>query len=240
MIIKLTELDNGVQGIYKLNYPNGKIYIGQSNDIKRRMYEHNNINRLQNHYNAPCDLAIQKYGRFEEVEILEIVEDNTQLNEKEQYWIQFYNSNNKEIGYNLTPGGKVLSGENHPKSKLSNDEILDIRKRRFRGERKKDVYIIYQDKITFGGFEHIWLGRTSPHIGKEFIIPTNEISRQEYSSIANTGENNGMAKLNKEKVLKIRELYDNGETITNISQMYPEVNKISIRRVCKRETWKNV
>lgn len=240
MIIKLTELDNGVQGIYKLNYPNGKIYIGQSNDIKRRMYEHNNINRLQNHYNAPCDLAIQKYGRFEEVEILEIVEDNTQLNEKEQYWIQFYNSNNKEIGYNLTPGGKVLSGENHPKSKLSNDEILDIRKRRFRGERKKDVYIIYQDKITFGGFEHIWLGRTSPHIGKEFIIPTNEISRQEYSSMANTGENNGMAKLNKEKVLKIRELYDNGETITNISQMYPEVNKISIRRVCKRETWKNV
>ena len=240
MIIKLTELDNGVQGIYKLNYPNGKIYIGQSNDIKRRMYEHNNINRLQNHYNAPCDLAIQKYGRFEEVEILEIVEDNTQLNEKEQYWIQFYNSNNKEIGYNLTPGGKVLSGENHPKSKLSNDEILDIRKRRFRGERKKDVYIIYQDKITFGGFEHIWLGRTSPHIGKEFIIPTNEISRQEYSSMANTGENNGMAKLNKEKVLKIRELYDNGETITNISQMYPEVNKISIRRVCKRETWKNI
>lgn len=240
MIIKLTELDNGVQGIYKLNYPNGKIYIGQSNDIKRRMYEHNNINRLQNHYNAPCDLAIQKYGRFEEVEILEIVEDNTQLNEKEQYWIQFYNSNNKEIGYNLTSGGKALSGENHPKSKLSNDEILDIRKRRFRGERKKDVYIIYQDKITFGGFEHIWLGRTSPHIGKEFIIPTNEISRQEYSSMANSGENNGMAKLNKEKVLKIRELYDNGETITNISQIYPEVNKISIRRVCKRETWKNV
>ena len=240
MIIKLTELDNGVQGIYKLNYPNGKIYIGQSNDIKRRMYEHNNINRLQNHYNAPCDLAIQKYGRFEEVEILEIVEDNTQLNEKEQYWIQFYNSNNKEIGYNLTSGGKALSGENHPKSKLSNDEILDIRKRRFRGERKKDVYIIYQDKITFGGFEHIWLGRTSPHIGKEFIIPTNEISRQEYSSMANSGENNGMAKLNKEKVLKIRELYDNGETITNISQIYPEVSKISIRRVCKRETWKNV
>ena len=240
MIVKLSNIKRNYCCIYKLNYPNGKIYIGQSNDIKRRMYEHNNINRLQNHYNAPCDLAIQKYGRFEEVEILEIVEDNTQLNEKEQYWIQFYNSNNKEIGYNLTPGGKVLSGENHPKSKLSNDEILDIRKRRFRGERKKDVYIIYQDKITFGGFEHIWLGRTSPHIGKEFIIPTNEISRQEYSSMANTGENNGMAKLNKEKVLKIRELYDNGETITNISQMYPEVNKISIRRVCKRETWKNV
>ena len=58
MIIKLSELKNGVQGIYKLNYPNGKIYIGQSNDIKRRMYEHNNINRLKDHFNSPCDLAI--------------------------------------------------------------------------------------------------------------------------------------------------------------------------------------
>ena len=49
-----------------------------------------------------------------------------------------------------------------------------------------------------------------------------------------------MAKLNKEKVLKIRELYDSGETITNISKLYPEVNRNSIRRVCKRETWKNI
>jgi group I intron endonuclease len=240
MIVKLNELKNNVQGIYKLNYPNGKIYIGQSNDIKRRMYEHNNINRLKNHFNSPCDLAIQKYGRFEEVEILELVEDCSLLNEKEQYWISYYHSNDKAIGYNLTTGGTSLKGEHHPNSKLTNEEILDIRKRRFKGERKKEVFKLYEDKITFGGFERIWLGRTSSHIGKEFIIPANEISRQEYSSIANSGENNGMAKLNKEKVLKIREMYDNGKTVTEISQIFTEVNKKSIRRVCKRETWKNI
>lgn len=83
MNIKIKELKNGVSGIYKLNFPNGKIYIGLSNDIKRRMYEHNNINRLKNHYNTPCDLAIQKYGRFEEIEILEYVEDPSLLSEKE-------------------------------------------------------------------------------------------------------------------------------------------------------------
>ena len=240
MIVKLKDLKENIQGIYKLNYPNGKIYIGKSNNIKRRMYEHNNINRLKNHFNSPCDLAIQKYGRFEEIEILEIVEDANLLNEREIYWINFYNSNNKNIGYNLTIGGNSLLGEKSPKSKLLDLEILDIRKRRFQGERKKDVYKDYEEKITFNGFEKIWLGRTSPHIGKEFIIPTNEISRQEYSSLANSGENNGMAKLNKEKVLKIRELYDSGETVTNISKLYPEVNRNSIRRVCKRETWKNI
>lgn len=238
--IKLTELKNGISGIYKINYPNGKIYIGQSNDIKRRMYEHNNVNRLKNHYNAPCDLAIQKYGRIEEIEILEKDIDISLLNERERYWISFYKSNNKDIGYNLTPGGSSLKGEEHPKSKLSDEEILDIRKRRFQGERKKDVYKLYENKILFSGFEHIWLGRTAPHIGKEFIIPTNEISRQIYSSIANSGENNGMAKLSKEKVLKIRELYDSGMPVAEIAKIFKEVNKNSIRRVCKRETWKNI
>lgn len=240
MIVKISELKNGIQGIYKLNYPNGKIYIGQSNDIKRRMYEHNNTRRLKNHFNSPCDLAIQKYGRFEEIEILEIIENSDLLNQREKYWIKYYNSNNKNIGYNLTNGGKSLLGENSPNSKLLDSEVLDIRKRRFCGERKKDVYEDYKNKITFSGFEKIWLGRTFSHIGKEFIIPANEISRQEYSSLANSGENNGMAKLNKKKVLKIRELYDNGESVANISKLYPEVNKNSIRRVCKRETWKNI
>lgn len=240
MIVKLKDLKENLQGIYKLNYPNGKIYIGKSNNIKRRMYEHNNINRLKNHYNSPCDLAIQKYGRFDEIEILEIVNDSTLLNQREQYWIAYYHSDDKNIGYNLTIGGEGLVGEYNSQAKLLDCEVLDIRRRRFQGERKKDVYLIYQDKISFGGFEHIWLGRTYPHIGKEFIIPVNEISRQEYSSRANSGENNGMAKLSKEKVFHIRELYDNGMSIAEISKIYTEVNKNSIRRVCKRETWKNI
>lgn len=36
------------------------------------MYEHNNINRLKSHSNMPCDLAIKKYGCFEEIEILSL------------------------------------------------------------------------------------------------------------------------------------------------------------------------
>ena len=238
-IIKLKDLKQGVQGVYKLNYPNGKIYIGISNDIKRRMYEHNNVNRLLNHSPQLCDLAIAKYGKFEEIEILEYVNDSSILNEREQYWIKLYDSNNKEKGYNLTIGGSVLLGNNHPCATFSEEEVLDIRKRRFNGERKKDVYKDYLNH-NFNTFEGVWLGRHYPQIGKEFIIPSNKISRQEYSSIANHGENNGMSKLNEQNVRDIRQKYDNGISIKDISKQYPQVSYNSIRRVCKRETWKNV
>lgn len=80
MKIKLKDLEPHVSGIYKLTYPNNKIYIGQSKDIKRRMYEHNNFNRLKNHFNSPCDLAIKKYGKFEEIEILDLCQTQNELN----------------------------------------------------------------------------------------------------------------------------------------------------------------
>lgn len=239
VIIKLKDLQPHTGGIYKLNYPNGKIYIGLSNDIKRRMYEHNNSNRLNNHYNQPCDLAIAKYGRFEEVEILEFIDDKELLNSRERYWIKYYNSTNKNIGYNLTSGGNQLFGNEHPIAVFSEAQVLDIRKRRFKGERKKNVYQDYSN-INFSTFEGVWLGKKYPNIGKEFIIPSNEISRQIYSSLANQGENNGRAKLTENKVRDIRKKYDNGMSISEISKIYSEVNQNSIRRICKRETWKNV
>ena len=236
MKVKVSELQNGIMGIYKINYPNGKIYIGLSNDIKRRMMEHNSphngiIKKLQ-----PCDLAIKQYGRIEEIEILQIVQDINILSEREEYWIKYYNSNNIEIGYNMTAGGENVAGENNPRAVFSNKDILDIRKRRFQGERKRDVYQEYRDR-SFGTFENIWLGRTAPHIGKQFIIPKNEISREQYSSIANRGQNNNKAKLTEKDVLSIRERYDAGESINDIYKDYQFVNKVTIKRVCKRETW---
>ena len=241
MIIRLEKLMYGIQGIYKLNYPNGKIYIGQSCDIKRRMQEHNSLKRLKSRSNQqPCDLAIQKYGKFDEIEILEIIKDSKILDEREQYWISYYNSANKEIGYNLTPGGKSIIGEKNPKSKLQDEEVLDIRKRRYSGERKKDVYLSYQDKISFSGFENIWLGRGYTNIGKEFFIPTNTISRQEYSSYANSGEKNGRSKITEKDVKNIRKRYANGDRPSDIAKDYPNVKYVTINRICKKLTWKNV
>ena len=236
--VKLSELDNGIQGVYKINYPNGKIYIGISNDIKRRMYEHNNTMRLLSHPQQPCDLAIKKYGKINEIEILELVKDYNILLEREKYWIAYYHATDRNIGYNISPGG-YSSGENSPNAVFTNEQVLDIRKRRFYGERKIDVYKDYNTH-NFSTFQHIWLGRGYPGIGTEFLIPVNSKSRQEYSSLANSGSRNNKAKLNENMVKEIRRRYDSGENPMSIQKDFSFVNINSIRRVCKRETWKNV
>ena len=47
-------------------------------------------------------------------------------------------------------------------------------------------------------------------------------------------------KLTEEDVINIRKRYDNGESIANIAKDYTFINQNSIRRVCKRETWKHI
>ena len=74
-------------GIYKITKKeNGKSYIGQSNDIERRIKEH------QYKRDIPIELAIQKYGvnAFE----YEIIEECSldKLDEREMYWINYYNT----------------------------------------------------------------------------------------------------------------------------------------------------
>lgn len=86
-------------GIYKItNKINGKSYIGQSVCIERRWKEH-----LNRHSKSLIHKAIEKYG--EQNFDFSIVEECCQedLDEKEQYWIKYYNTFND--GYNLTRGG---------------------------------------------------------------------------------------------------------------------------------------
>ena len=88
--------------IYKHTSPNGKSYIGQSiNSLKERLKSH--ISSAKSGKKSLFNNAIRKYGI--ENFISEIIEevDNTLLNEREIYWIDFYNT--YHMGYNQTLGG---------------------------------------------------------------------------------------------------------------------------------------
>lgn len=113
-----------VAGIYKINFPNGKCYIGLSNNILRRMKEHEHDKRQPILYNA-----IQKYfnGKIPEFEILEIIpaNDRQKLLNKEFEYIQKYHSDDKDKGYNLTAGGN-LYGIYNPQGKFTEEDIQNI------------------------------------------------------------------------------------------------------------------
>lgn len=239
MFVNIKELstEESFACIYKLNYPNGKIYIGQTVDIKRRMYEHNNPNKAT----TPCDFAIIKYGKIEEVEILERVEDVTELDAKEQFYIAKYKSNCRDIGYNLTIGGgqKQLQGENSQRAKLTNDEVLGIRKRRANGEDKHEVYKDF-NAMSLSGFEKVWKGETYRGVGEEYLKVSPQPTREEQISLRTRGERSPKAKLTESDVIAIRERHATGESQKSIQKDYPHVNRNTISRICTRQTWRHI
>lgn len=103
-------------GIYKItNLVNGKIYIGESVDIYRRISQHKKIGKSKNGYkrdkDKPLYRALKKYGidNFS-FEIIEECEQNIRF-DREMYWISYYGCTTKRgKGYNQSDGGEGGSG----------------------------------------------------------------------------------------------------------------------------------
>ncbi|PPD54336.1 MAG: hypothetical protein CTY12_03325 [Methylotenera sp.] len=94
--------------IYKHTSPSGKSYIGQTNNISRRIIEHRSSDKCRAFHNA-----IQKYGWDSFVtEILATVQTIEESNELETKFITEHNTLTPN-GYNLTSGGdnKIISEE---------------------------------------------------------------------------------------------------------------------------------
>lgn len=91
--------------IYKIeNSINNKVYIGQTiHTAKHRWQQHIAASKAGRGMQYPLYKALAKYGldnfRFEIIEEI----DNQLLDEREKYWIKFYNS--YRDGYNATIGG---------------------------------------------------------------------------------------------------------------------------------------
>lgn len=101
-------------GIYKFtNKITGECYIGQSVNLQERFHQHrrNHVNPNSHSYNTTFYKKLREYG-FEnfDYEILYEAEfcSQAELNEKERYWVDFYDSYYN--GYNMNPGGDATGG----------------------------------------------------------------------------------------------------------------------------------
>lgn len=202
-------------GIYKITkISNGKSYIGQSNDIERRFIEHQGKNELA------IDKAIQKYGyKAFTYEIIEECNLN-ELDEKEIYWIAYYNTY-KGFGYNCNAGGGKSHCENNGRTNLTNEDVAYIRECYDLHMRRREVYAQFKNKISFSAFASIWDGTTWKGIKPEVYTKEN---KEYYMYHATDGENSEGAALTSEEVIQCRERYIK-ETAKEIYQDYK--NRIS-------------
>lgn len=118
-------------GIYKLLCnSNGKIYIGKTVNLVKRLNSHKNC-KLKLTGMCYFQYAILKYGWDSfTVEILEVFEnfdklkDNDSLLEREAYYIKLFDSTDKNIGYNTcsysTDGTGISRG---PRSEETKEKI---------------------------------------------------------------------------------------------------------------------
>lgn len=113
--------------IYKItNIINNKCYIGQTKNYTKRFNGHRNRLNKNEHENPYLQYAWNKYGA--ENFIFEIIELTENYNEREKYWIKYFNSN--VDGYNILPGGEeppIHCGENNNASKLTNEDAMNIK-----------------------------------------------------------------------------------------------------------------
>lgn len=102
-VFYLIKVINMKKGIYIIkNKINEKVYIGQSKQLNERYAGHLNRIKKGTHHNDILQESFYKYG-FDNFEfsILEEVLDESLLNEREKYWIDFYGGINSDKVYNL-------------------------------------------------------------------------------------------------------------------------------------------
>lgn len=114
------------------NLINDKVYIGQSLDAEHRFYTHCKPSSCQRD-GLLIDKAIQKYGA--DNFYYEVIEEQVEnYNERERFWIAFYNCK-APFGYNLSDGGDeppVHYGIDHPNSRFDSIQEVDDIKRKLR------------------------------------------------------------------------------------------------------------
>lgn len=166
-------------GIYKItNTENGKIYIGQSVDIRHRKNCHNydlKNNRHKNHY---LQKEYNENPKAFKYEVLCICEKK-ELNDLEIFYIEKYKTTNSNFGYNIERGG--IGG-----GRMSEETKKKI------SEANKGNTVMVGRKLTDEWKKH--LSEAQPHKKKVLCIETNII----YDSFAEASRQTG---LNRTKIV---------------------------------------
>jgi group I intron endonuclease len=122
------DLNHQIPAIYCFEHiPTAKKYIGSTNNLYRRMCEHFHDLNNKNHCNKHLYNYWNKYFDEFDISILEWLstDDRIYSQERENFWIEFYQSYDKSKGFNLIKDPRIggLNGFKHSdeaRKKMSN------------------------------------------------------------------------------------------------------------------------
>ena len=256
-----------MMGVYKiLNIVDGKIYVGSSVDIQRRIKCHMHELRKGTHNNKYLQSAWNKYGENSfEFSVIEEVSDKSILRDREQYYIQLTNCSNHSIGYNLlnnTNVGLGVSASDEIKAKIrkacSGEKNGNYGRKHTEEELKRmytnrwgDNYVkkprVYKHKSD----EEKQLSRKRMSEKMKHQIVSEETRRKlsEYRkgkhhsaetkakfSEQRQGKLNANSKLSKEQVFEIYEKMNSGVNYKNVCKEY-NIGQCWAYKIKKKEHW---
>lgn len=151
---------------YKKRSQDKIVYVGQTVNLKHRHYKHIQYDPFHmdiKEYEYPLSRGIRKYGEEEyELIILEKNVPQEKLDEREKYWIKYYDT--YYHGYNQTIGGK------NPVKPIFNEEKIDIVIEMLKDESYSYKDIIEKTGISMTHIYNINSGQRRKREGIEYPI----------------------------------------------------------------------
>lgn len=205
---------------YKKKSENKIVYIGQTVQLEIRHKQHilydpyNNKNR---EYNYPLSRGIRKYGP-EEYELI-VLEDNVpleKLDEREKYWINYYNTYWE--GYNQSTGGT------YPTKPIYSEDVL-----------KTIIYMLQDESYSYNDIKE------KTGVSLTHIYNINIGARRPQTNInypirkPNTKGTKGL-KFSQEEIILIHEDLLNSNMDFNVLAKKYSCNRETISRINKGET----
>jgi group I intron endonuclease len=198
-------LTNVIGYIYKLTSPNGKIYIGQTINKKQRIYNYKkssfkNQIKLWNNCNKydwnPAD-------SFEMIEECLCGENKCYLNEREKYWVQYFDS--FKNGLNCNEGGHGNIGHKHSdesRKKMSESAKKNIEKLSIRAKKTHSGRIQSDEEKQKKSIKLKGIKRNDEFKNKMRIIAKNRIISDETKNKISKAKKNTVSK-KREKICQL-------------------------------------
>ena len=222
----------GVAGIYMIICnENGKVYIGQTNNLRRRETEHFNELSHHKHHNLDIQSDYDRYGKdafsFTVIESGDYTQE--ELNHKEKEAIEKYGGIESDKTYNVFSGGSVgYKANQNFRSRISESnfgkQINSNQKELARKNAKKQWENSDYRETMINSAKNQW---------------KNEEYRAKMKKV-HTGNPYACGhKLMKEDVVYAREAYKNGTSIRKLSKKF-KVAYSTMRNAIAGVTWKSV